>query len=189
MSCLTRGYTVSCSTGVVVGGISDLLVSSAEDVSGFTQDTSSDDQDILNSYTGVTMTEASGTFYSIGFDDETAQWKETTNYDADRKYITGWTWTTDFSLSGLNQNKRNLIMSLAECRCGLVVISKLNSGSILVVNDKNPDKPKVKVRLSKADSDSGAKTTDFSGYQLTLTAELTEKPNHYTGSWSDIPKV
>ncbi len=184
MGC-ARGRSLDCSNDYTTGGVSDILIADAADVDNFTQNADG----ILptsNAYTAVTMVGV-GVFNPITFADDSAVFDEV--FKRNDNGTLSWVDTLKFDWKKLSQDSQNILRDLARCGCGLVIIVRDNNGAMWVLNDNNPDKPKVKLRLTGYKGSTNKKTDELNGYsEVTFEAKGSEPVNEFIGDFTDIPQ-
>jgi len=166
MSAITSGWLNQCVDGTCAGGIGKLYIANANQVTGFTANSSA-------AVTAITMSSTASVFYEVEFRDNSGAFTETVTQDPDTLSV-----AIEQSLVGIincrDQELRNLIQDMANQACGLVCVHVENTGLYWLWGAEVIGAKKRPVRLTSAEGLSGALFTDSNQETLTLTCRTTE---------------
>jgi len=167
MSAITSGWLNQCVDGTCAGGIGKLYIANANQVSGFTANSSA-------AVTAITMSSTASVFYEVEFRDNSGAFTETVTQDPETLSV-----AIEQSLVGIincrDQELRNLIQDMAHQACGLVCVHVENTGNYWLWGAEVIGSKKRPSRLTSAEGLSGALFTDSNQETLTITCRTTNK--------------
>jgi len=167
MSAITSGWLNQCVDGTCAGGIGKLYIANANQVTGFTANSSA-------AVTAITMSSTASVFYEVEFRDNSGAFTETVTQDPDTLSV-----AIEQSLVGIincrDQELRNLIQDMANQACGLVCVHVENTGLYWLWGAEVIGSKKRPSRLTSAEGLSGALFTDSNQETLTITCRTTNK--------------
>ena len=167
MSSITSGWLNQCVDGTCAGGIGKLYIANANQVTGFTANSSA-------AVTAITMSSTASVFYEVEFRENSGAFTETVTQDPDTLSV-----AIEQSLTGIincrDQELRNLIQDMSGQACGLVCVHVENTGLYWIWGAEVIGGKKRPVRLTSAEGLSGALFTDSNQETLTFNCKTTNK--------------
>lgn len=162
MGCVTGDYLNNCAKKTI-GGIATIFIADSSTVDGVTGGNGTP-------VTDVTMT-ALEVFYKFEFQRDEAVFTETIGENG---VVTQ---TLTIPARGRSQELRNFIQALVDCRCGITVIHKENTGIEWIWGFDDGEE----AFAPEGEASSGAAKADPNQESITLTASATRKADTFTG--------